>query len=72
MAEDITDPKELRQFLGRLEQSIQSVQRRLTRYEAEYGKTAELIARENAEVAGDVEMLKRLQVQRADIKKRLK
>ena len=72
MAEDITDPDELRQYLDRLEQSLQAVQRRLKRYEAEYGKTADLIARENAEVAGDVEMLKRLKAQRTEIKARLK
>jgi hypothetical protein len=72
MAEDINDPKELQQFLDRLDQSIHAIQRRLTRYEAEYGKTADVIARENAEVAGDVEMLKRLLAQRAEIKTRLK
>jgi hypothetical protein len=71
MAEDITDPKELRQYLDRLEQSIQAVQRRLKRYEVEYGKGIDSIALENAEVAGDVEMLKRLQAQRAELKKRL-
>lgn len=71
MAEDITDPKELRQYLDRLELNIQAVQRRLKRSEAEYGKDIELIGRENAEVAGDLEMLKRLQVQQAEIKMRL-
>lgn len=82
MLDDITDPKELRQYLERLQQSIQSVQRRLKRFEDEFGmdseqfyaklQNAELSERlEYAEWAGEHEMLQRLLAQRAEIEKRL-
>jgi hypothetical protein len=82
MLDDITDPQELRQYLERLELSIQSVQRRLKRFEDEFGMDSELFYAklhnaelserlEYAEWAGEHEMLQRLLAQRAEIKKRL-
>jgi hypothetical protein len=82
MADEITDPKELRQYLARLDQNIQAVQRRLKRFEEEFGmdselfyaklQNAELSERiEYAEWAGEHEMLQRLQAQRADVQSRL-
>ena len=73
----------LRQYLKRLEENIQQVQRRLKRFEEEFGmdseafysrlKNAELDERiEYAEWAGEHEMLQRLIKQRDALKKRLK
>jgi hypothetical protein len=73
----------LRQYLKRLEENIQQVQRRLKRFEAGFGMdseefygklhNAELEERiEYAEWAGEHEMLKRLIKQRDALKKRLK
>jgi hypothetical protein len=83
MLDEITDPEEIRRYLDRLELSIQSVQRRLKRFEEEFGMdsevfysklhNAELSERiEYAEWAGEHEMLKRLQQQRAQLQDRLK
>jgi hypothetical protein len=73
----------LRQYLNRLEENIKQVQRRLKRFEAEFGmdseefysklQNAELEERiEYAEWAGEHEMLQRLSKQRDELKKRLK
>ena len=73
----------LRQYLKRLEENIQQVQRRLKRFEQEFGmdseefyarlQNAELEERvEYAEWAGEHEMLQRLIKQRDELKKRLK
>jgi hypothetical protein len=82
MSEEISDPKEIRQYLERLELSIQAVQRRLKRFEDEFGmdseefyrrlQNAELGERLNyAEWAGEHEMLQRLRKQRAELKQKL-
>jgi hypothetical protein len=76
------DPATLRQYLARLDLSLQAVRRRLKRYEEEFGmdsdefyarlQNAELDERiEFAEWAGEREMLKRLEAQRADVQARL-
>ena len=73
----------LREYLQRLEENIQAVQRRLQRFETEFGmdseefyarlQNAELDERiEYAEWAGEHEMLQRLVKQRDALKKRLK
>jgi len=73
----------LRQYLKRLEENIKQVQRRLKRFETEFGmdsevfysklQNAELDERvEYAEWAGEHEMLQRLIKQRDELKKRLK
>ena len=83
MLDEITDPKEIRRFLDRLALSIQSVQRRLKRFEEEFGMDSELFYAklqnaelneriEYAEWAGEHEMLKRLEQQRAELQARLK
>ena len=82
MLDEETDPLALRKYLERLEISIQSVQRRLKRFEDEFGMDSELFyARlhnaqlderlEYSEWAGEHEMLQRLKQQRADILKKL-
>ena len=71
MLDDLRNPKEIRQYLDRLELSMQSVQRRLKRFEEEFGmdseafyakmQNAQLDERvEYAEWAGEHEMLQRL------------
>ena len=76
------DNEALRQFLERLEISLQAVRRRLQRYEDEHGlTTAEFYARlhsgeyeeglKYAEWAGEHEMRQRLEQQRDELKKRL-
>ena len=82
LLDDLTDPKDIRRYLDRLELNIQSVQRRLKRFEDEFGmdsevfytklQNAELDERlEYAEWAGEHEMLQRLRQQRADLRKKL-
>ena len=82
MLDDLQDPKEIRKFLDRLELSIQSVQRRLRRFEAEFGmdseafyaklQNAQLEERmEYSEWAGEHEMLQRLKKQKAELEARL-
>ncbi len=77
------DHRSLRQYLDRLQISIDSVRRRLKRFEDEFGldseafyaklQNAELDERiEYAEWAGEHEMLKRLEEQRDELKRRLK
>ena len=83
MLDEITDPTEIQRYLDRLALSIQSVQRRLKRFEEEFGMDSELFYAklqnaelneriEYAEWAGEHEMLKRLEQQRADLQERLK
>ena len=75
--------KSLRQYLRRLEDNITLVQRRLKRFEEEFGMDSELFYGKlhNAELderieytewAGEHEMLQRLTKQRDELKKRLK
>jgi len=82
MLDDLQDPKEIRRFLDRLELSIQSVQRRLRRFEGEFGmdseafyaklQNAQLEERmEYSEWAGEHEMLQRLKKQKAELEARL-
>ena len=82
MLDDLKNPKEIRQYLNRLELSIQSVQRRLRRFEAEFGmdseafyaklQNAQLEERvEYSEWAGEHEMLLRLKKQKAELEARL-
>ncbi len=82
MLDEITDPNEIRRYLDRLALSMQAVQRRLKRFEEEFGMdsevfysklhNAELSERiEYAEWAGEHEMLQRLQQQRATLQARL-
>ena len=79
----ITDPEEMRAYLGRLELSMQAVRRRLRRFEEEFGmdseafyaklQNAQLDERfEYAEWAGEHEMLKRLSKQKQELEERLK
>ena len=81
--DDITDPNEIRAYLGRLELSMGAVKRRLRRFEEEFGmdseafyaklQNAQLDERfEYAEWAGEHEMLKRLSKQKDDLEARLK
>jgi hypothetical protein len=83
MLDDLRDPKEIRQYLDRLELSMQSVQRRLKRFEEEFGmdseafyaklQNAQLDERvEYAEWAGEHEMLQRLKKQKSELEARLK
>ena len=83
MLDDLRDPKEIRQYLDRLELSMQSVQRRLKRFEEEFGmdseafyaklQNAQLDERvEYAEWAGEHEMLQRLKKQKTELEARLK
>jgi hypothetical protein len=78
-----TDPKALRAFLDRIEHSLEMVNRRLRRFEEEFGmdsevfyaklQNAELEERvEYAEWAGEHEMQKRLLRQRDELRQRLK
>ena len=79
---DLRDPKDIKQYLARLELSMQSVQRRLKRFEEEFGmdseafyarlQNAQLDERvEYAEWAGEHEMLQRLKQQKAELEARL-
>ena len=83
MADEKIDHQSLRQYLKRIEDSMRQVERRLKRFEDEFGmdseafyaklQNAELDERlEYAEWAGEHEMLKRLKKQRDELKKRLK
>jgi len=83
MLDEFTDHASLRQYLRRIEDSIHQVQRRLKRFEDEFGmdsekfyarlQNAELDERlEYAEWAGEHEMLQRLLKQRDELKRRLK
>jgi hypothetical protein len=83
MSDHRPDHASLRQYLKRLEENIQQVQRRLKRFEAGFGMDSEefysrlqnagLEERiEYAEWAGEHEMLKRLMKQRDELKRRLK
>ena len=83
MADEKIDHQSLRQYLKRIEDSMKQVERRLKRFEDEFGmdseafyarlQNAELDERlEYAEWAGEHEMLKRLKKQRDELKKRLK
>jgi hypothetical protein len=83
MLDDLKDPKEIRRYLDRLELNIQSVQRRLRRFEGEFGmdseafyaklQNAQLEERvEYAEWAGEHEMLLRLKKQKSELEARLK
>jgi len=82
MLSDLKNPQEIKQYLGRLELSMQSVQRRLKRFEEEFGmdseafyaklQNAQLDERvEYAEWAGEHEMLQRLKQQKAELEARL-
>ena len=82
MLDDLRDPKEIRRYLDRLELSMQSVQRRLKRFEEEFGmdseafyaklQNAQLDERvEYAEWAGEHEMLQRLKKQKSELEARL-
>jgi hypothetical protein len=83
MLDDLKNPKEIRQYLDRLELSIQSVQRRLRRFEEEFGMDSEAFYAklqnvqldervEYAEWAGEHEMLQRLKKQKSELEARLK
>lgn len=83
MLDDLKNPKEIRQYLDRLELSIQSVQRRLRRFEEEFGMDSEAFYAklqnvqldervEYAEWAGEHEMLQRLKKQKSGLEARLK
>ncbi|MCS6909353.1 MAG: hypothetical protein NZM11_02110 [Anaerolineales bacterium] len=78
-----TDEKALRAFLRRIEHSLEMVNRRLKRFEEEFGmdseafyaklQNAELEERvEYAEWAGEHEMQQRLLRQRDELRRRLK
>jgi cell division septum initiation protein DivIVA len=80
--DNITDPEEMRAYLGRLELSMEAVKRRLRRFEDEFGmdseafyaklQNAQLDERfEYAEWAGEHEMLKRLSKQKQELEERL-
>jgi hypothetical protein len=82
MLDDLKNPKEIKQYIGRLELSMQSVQRRLKRFEEEFGmdseafyaklQNAQLDERvEYSEWAGEHEMLQRLKQQKAELEARL-
>jgi hypothetical protein len=82
MLDDLKNPKEIRQYLDRLELSIQSVQRRLRRFEEEFGMDSEAFYAklqnvqldervEYAEWAGEHEMLQRLKKQKSELEARL-
>ena len=82
MLNDLKNPKDIKQYIGRLELSMQSVQRRLRRFEEEFGmdseafyaklQNAQLDERvEYAEWAGEHEMLQRLKQQKAELEARL-
>ena len=76
------DHASLRRYLARLEQNIEAVRRRLKRFEDEFGMDSEVFyARlqsaeledgiQYAEWAGEHEMLKRLERQRDEVKRKL-
>jgi predicted nucleic acid-binding Zn-ribbon protein len=82
MLSDLRDPQDIKQYLARLELSMQSVQRRLKRFEEEFGmdseafyaklQNAQLDERvEYAEWAGEHEMLQRLKQQKAELEAKL-
>jgi FMN phosphatase YigB (HAD superfamily) len=82
MLDDLRNPKDIKQYLDRLELSMQSVQRRLRRFEEEFGmdseafyaklQNAQLDERvEYSEWAGEHEMLQRLKKQKAELAARL-
>ena len=82
MLNDLKNPKDIKQYIGRLELSMHSVQRRLRRFEEEFGmdseafyaklQNAQLDERvEYAEWAGEHEMLQRLKQQKAELEARL-
>ena len=82
MLDDLRNPKEIKQYLNRLELSMQAVQRRLRRFEEEFGmdseafyakmQNAQLDERvEYSEWAGEHEMLQRLKKQKAELEARL-
>lgn len=81
-ANDILDHRSLRQYLQRLEDNIRAVERRLRRFEEEFGMDSEVFFSklQNAELderveytewVGEHEMLQRLRDQRDALKKRL-
>jgi hypothetical protein len=83
MSEQLIDHATLRQYLRRLEDSLALVDRRLRRFEEEFGmdseefyarlQNAELDERvEYAEWAGEHEMRQRLIRQRDELKRRLR
>ncbi len=78
-----TDHATLRAYLKRLEENLRLVERRLKRFEAEFGMDSEVFYSklqnaeldeqiEYAEWAGEHEMLRRLKQQRDELKRRLK
>lgn len=81
---DLTgDHATLRAYLKRLEDNIRQVERRLKRFEEEFGMDSEVFYAklqnaeldeqiEYAEWAGEHEMLQRLKHQRDELKRRLK
>ena len=77
------DHATLRAYLKRLEENIRLVERRLKRFEEEFGMDSEVFYAklqnaeldeqiEYAEWAGEHEVLQRLKQQRDDLKRRLK
>ncbi len=82
MLDELKDPKDIRKYLDRLALSIESVQHRLGRFEAEFGmdseafyaklQNAELEERvEYAEWAGEHERLLHLKEQKRELEERL-
>ena len=82
MTHESSEHATLRQYLDRLEINIQQVQKRLQRFEREFGMDSEVFysklqnaeLEENiayAEWAGEHELLQRLLKQRDDLKRRL-
>lgn len=82
MLDNLSNPKEIKQYLDRLELSIQSVQRRLRRFEEEFGMDSEAFYAkmqntqldervEYSEWAGEHEMLQRLNKQKSELEARL-
>ncbi len=76
------DRESLRRYLARLEQNIDAVRRRLKRFEDEFGMDSEVFYAklhsaeledgiQYAEWAGEHEMLKRLEQQRDEVKRKL-
>lgn len=83
MSDPATDHATLRAYLKRLEENIRLVERRLKRFEEEFGMDSEVFYAklqnaeldeqiEYAEWAGEHEVLQRLKQQRDDLKRRLK
>ncbi len=81
MLDNLDDPEALRQYVERLELSLQAVRRRVKRFEEEHGMTtAEFYPRlqagevkglDYAEWAGEHEMAQRLEQQLEELKKKL-